>query len=151
MQGNVQIAFDESGGPTDGNIYVTQNHYRPTHTTWSTSSPPKARYLGQVTAGRGGVLKLAAGVAVDPAGVVYISGNWRLGTVTTEGIGKCHPERQPTRRTATAASPFRCPMATCRRGVIRRLDGEAGTRRGCLGGFVVRRGARVTRATVPTW
>ena len=70
VAGKQQIAVDNSGGPTDGDIYVTQ---------WSKNLAyifaPDGTYLGQVT-GAGapftGVFPL--GVAVDPSGNVFLSG-----------------------------------------------------------------------------
>lgn len=62
-----QIAIDNSGGPTDGNIYVTR------------SSPnaidifsPTGAYLGRLTAAGATGFTEACGVAVDPSGAVYV-------------------------------------------------------------------------------
>jgi hypothetical protein len=65
--GESQIAVDNSGGATDGNIYVTQ------------SSPnvinifaEDGEYLGQLSESSGGAFSEACGVAVDPSGAVYV-------------------------------------------------------------------------------
>jgi hypothetical protein len=66
-----QIAVDNSGGPTDGNIYLTQPDSQLIDVFASDGA-----YLGQLTAT--GVVKfqgLACGVAVDSAGVVYAAVN----------------------------------------------------------------------------
>lgn len=65
--GESQIAVDDSGGATDGNIYVTQ------------SSPnvvnvfsEEGEYLGRLTAAGATPFNEACGVAVDPSGAVYV-------------------------------------------------------------------------------
>lgn len=91
----VQIAIDESGGPTDGNIYVTQNKNRqgPSRPAYHVVDifSKEGKYLGQVTSGVAGNLTSAQGVAVDAEGTLYVTGNWKLGPEVAEGVGKCHP------------------------------------------------------------
>jgi hypothetical protein len=78
-----QIAVDNSGGATAGNIYVTQ------------SSPnainvfsKEGKYLGQLTESSGGSFSEACGVAVDSAGSVYVGD-------LTGGIHKYVPAANP--------------------------------------------------------
>ncbi len=78
-----QIAVDNSGTATDGDIYVTQ------------SSPnlinifsDEGKYLGQLTESSSGPFSEACGVAVDPAGAVYV-GDY------TGGIHKFVPVANP--------------------------------------------------------
>lgn len=67
----VQIAIDESGGPTDGNIYLTQ----PNHGLIDIFSSD-GKYLGQLTAaGLESFHSAPCGVAVDPSGAVYVAGS----------------------------------------------------------------------------
>jgi hypothetical protein len=74
-----QIAIDESGGPTEGNIYLTQESPQGGNALDIFSS--EGEYLGQITSAGG--VKLGAGaspqfapcgVAVDGAGNIYLSG-----------------------------------------------------------------------------
>lgn len=66
-----QIAVDDSGGPTDGNIYVSQRGIF-TGTSSIDIFASNGEYLGQLTATETGNFQGAAtGVAVDLAGVVY--------------------------------------------------------------------------------
>jgi hypothetical protein len=65
---NVQIAVDNSGGPTDGNIYLTQREAKSIDVFGKTG-----KYLGQLTAA--GAVPFAgepSGVAVAPSGRVYV-------------------------------------------------------------------------------
>jgi hypothetical protein len=66
----VQLAVDNSGGPTDGDIYVTQRGEHLVDIFAETGA-----YLGQLTASSEGPFGSTgvAGVAVDPAGAVYVS------------------------------------------------------------------------------
>ena len=106
FQGLPQIAVDESGGSSDGNIYVTQNSVTSAYHMVDTFSA-EGKYLRQVTAGSGGTLRSIGGVGVDSAGALYISGRWHLGTVTTPGIGKCNPSgAYPTNADCTEFFPL---------------------------------------------
>ena len=72
----VQVAIDNSGGETDGNIYVSQ--FFESRVYVFSSSGEFLEELTEFKAGPGaeGVLtplNLALGVAVDPAGAVYVS------------------------------------------------------------------------------
>jgi hypothetical protein len=62
-----QIAVDNSGTATDGNIYVTQSSPKAINIFASTGA-----YLGQLTESSGGAFSEACGVAVDPSGAVYV-------------------------------------------------------------------------------
>jgi hypothetical protein len=62
-----QIAVDNSGTATDGNIYVTQSSPKAINIFAGTGA-----YLGQLTESSGGPFSEACGVAVDPAGAVYV-------------------------------------------------------------------------------
>jgi len=62
-----QIAVDNSGGATDGNIYVTQSFPNLINVFSSTGA-----YLGQLTAAGTTDFTEVCGVAVDPAGAVYV-------------------------------------------------------------------------------
>ncbi|HET6571908.1 MAG TPA: hypothetical protein VFG58_10530, partial [Solirubrobacterales bacterium] len=62
-----QIAVDNSGTATDGDIYVTQGFPNLINVFASTGA-----YLGQLTASSEGSFSEACGVAVDPSGAVYV-------------------------------------------------------------------------------
>jgi hypothetical protein len=65
----LQIAVDNSGGETDGNIYVTQAAARVVDIFDSDGS-----FLGQLSASSEGAFEeKSCGVAVDPSGSVYVS------------------------------------------------------------------------------
>jgi hypothetical protein len=78
-----QIAIDNSGGATDGNIYVTQSSPNAINIFSSTGA-----YLGQLTAAGATPFSEACGVAVDPAGAVYV-GDY------SSGIHKFVPAANP--------------------------------------------------------
>ena len=65
--GESQIAVDNSGGATDGNIYVTQS-FPSLINIFSNAGA----YLGQLTAAGATNFSEACGVTVDSAGVVYV-------------------------------------------------------------------------------
>jgi hypothetical protein len=68
---STQIAIDESGGPADGDIYLTQVEARVVDIF-----APNGRYLGQITgAGQAEFQEIGepCGVAVDSTGTVYIA------------------------------------------------------------------------------
>lgn len=68
-----QIAIDESGGPTDGNIYVAQPSGSLPDNLIDIFSPD-GEYLGQLTrAGLNNFQSSIGGVAVDETGAVYVS------------------------------------------------------------------------------
>ena len=64
----VQLAIDESAGPTDGDIYITQSS---SHLVDIFS--PGGEYIGQLTKFGSADLGEVCGVTVDSDGVVYIS------------------------------------------------------------------------------
>src|ERR1044072_2918892 len=69
-----QIAVDNSGGETDGNIYVTQQNFGSLHLVDIFAST--GEYLGQLTgvgATSFGSDSALAGVSVDPGGNVFVS------------------------------------------------------------------------------
>jgi hypothetical protein len=78
-----QIAVDNSGTATDGNIYVTQGF--PNLINIFSSS---GAYLGQLTAAGATSFSEACGVAVDSSGAVYV-GDY------TSGIHKFVPSANP--------------------------------------------------------
>jgi hypothetical protein len=61
-----QIAVDNSGTVTDGNIYVTQAP------AFISIFSEEGEYLGQLSESSGGPFNDACGVAVDPSGAVYV-------------------------------------------------------------------------------
>ncbi len=63
-----QVAIDDSGGPTDGDIYVTQ-----VGAGVVDIFAPDGSFLGQLTASGEGPLGEPCGVAVDPVGDVYVA------------------------------------------------------------------------------
>ncbi len=64
----VQVAVDNSGGATDGNIYITDSSHGAIDIFGSDGS-----YLGQLTAAGSTTFGEACGVTVDPAGAVYVA------------------------------------------------------------------------------
>ncbi|HEX8752682.1 MAG TPA: hypothetical protein VF731_04620 [Solirubrobacterales bacterium] len=64
----VQVAVDHSGGPTNGDIYVTDSPHGVIDIFGSDGS-----YLGQLTAAGTTAFGEACGVAVDPSGDVYVA------------------------------------------------------------------------------
>ncbi len=78
-----QIAIDESGGATDGDIYVTEN----SPAAIDVFSEAGA-YLGQLTESSAGPFGRACGVAVDFAGDVYVGD-------AANGIHKFTPAANP--------------------------------------------------------
>jgi hypothetical protein len=99
----VQIAVDNSGGATDGNIYVTQGS---NHLVDIFGSDGK--YLGQLTESSGGPLGESCGVAVDPGGNVYV-GDFN------NGVHKFVPSANPPVNSDAVATftavPFPCTLA----------------------------------------
>jgi hypothetical protein len=63
----VQVAVDNSGGATEGRIYVTQAAAGVVDIF-----APDGSFIGQLTESSEGVLKEPCGVGVDPAGNVYV-------------------------------------------------------------------------------
>lgn len=102
-----QIAIDESGGPTRGNIYLSvfTINYRAVLIFSETG-----RYLGELTSGKGGTLRSVGGVAVDPSGVVYVSGAWLLGQTEITGVSKYVPSANPPKN-ADSTVTFPLPTA----------------------------------------
>jgi hypothetical protein len=78
-----QIAIDNSGGVTDGDIYVTQGSPNRINIFASTGA-----YLGQLSAAGATSFAEACGVAVDPSGAVYV-GDY------SSGIKKFVPAANP--------------------------------------------------------
>jgi hypothetical protein len=64
----VQVAVDNSGGATDGNIYVTDSSHGAIDIFGSDGT-----YLGQLTAAGPNAFGEACGVAVDPSGTLYVA------------------------------------------------------------------------------
>ncbi len=65
---SLQLAIDNSGGPTDGDIYVTQINEHLVDIFAQDGS-----YIGQLTESSEGPFGFTVGVAVDSAGGVYVS------------------------------------------------------------------------------
>ena len=85
----MQVAVDESGGPTDGDIYLTQPHAIDIFSA-------AGEYLGQLTKGLSGSVGNATGVAVDASGAVYVAGQWEIGAgASNYGIRKYVPSANP--------------------------------------------------------
>ena len=83
------IAIDASGGLTDGDIYLSGGKA-------VDILSEDGEHLGQLTEGTAGNLTAAGGVAVDPSGAVYVSGNWETGVGSSiHGIGKYVPAANP--------------------------------------------------------
>jgi hypothetical protein len=78
-----QIAVDNSGSATDGNIYVTQSSPNAINVFSATGA-----YLGRLTGAGATPFTEACGVAVDPAGAVYV-GDY------SSGIHKFVPAANP--------------------------------------------------------
>jgi len=106
--GESQIAVDNSGGATDGDIYVTQSSPNAINVFSSTGA-----YLGRLTTA-GATFSEACGVAVDPAGAVYV-GDY------SSGIHKFVPAANPpvnadhtatfTTTTTTTTTTTPCTLA----------------------------------------
>jgi hypothetical protein len=62
-----QVAVDNSGGPTNGDIYVTQEQAKAVDVF-----APTGQFVGQLTESKEGLLHEPCGVAVDPSGNVYV-------------------------------------------------------------------------------
>jgi hypothetical protein len=86
-----QIAIDESGGPTDGDIYLAELVGGRV-----TIFAADGEYLGQLTEAGVRNFEVVRGVAVDPTGAVYVSN----GTV----LSKFVPSTNPVVNTDLAAS-----------------------------------------------
>ena len=90
--GSVRMAIDESGGPTDGDIYVAQNvsfqgSASNRHLVYVFSEA--GRYLGQIKSGSAGQFLNVLGVAVDPSGTLYVAATINAGTSTEiESVSK---------------------------------------------------------------
>jgi hypothetical protein len=87
-----QIAVDNSGTATDGNIYVTQGSPNAVDVFSKTGT-----YLGQLTAAGATNFSEACGVAVDPSGAVYV-GDY------SAGIHKFVPAANPPVNTDNTAT-----------------------------------------------
>jgi hypothetical protein len=100
--GEVQIAVDNSGGATNGNIYVPQAGAKVVDVFAEDGS-----FLGQLTESSEGVFAEPCGVAVDPVGNVYI-GDF------SGAIHKYEPSASPPVNTDNSANfPFsgNCTLA----------------------------------------
>lgn len=64
----IEVAVDNSGGATDGNIYVTDSSHGVIDIFGSNGA-----YLGQLTAAGSSAFGESCGVAVDPDGAVYVA------------------------------------------------------------------------------
>jgi hypothetical protein len=99
----IQVAVDNSGGPTNGDIYVNQETAKAVDIFASTG-----QFIGQLTESKEGPLHNPCGLAVDPSGSVYI-GDWVGGE-----IHKYTPSANPPVDTDNTANfPFlkNCSLA----------------------------------------
>jgi hypothetical protein len=71
--GETQIAVDNSGGATDGDIYVPQANAGPEEKGLVDIFSPTGEFLGQLTESSEGELAEPCGVTVDPSGNVYVA------------------------------------------------------------------------------
>src|SRR6476620_1685904 len=106
--GAVQIAVDSSGGPTDGNIYVTSRQATGVRIFDASGNP-----LGSI-----GVEYANCGVSVDDSGNLFVSESPH-GSFTTFGINEYRPKGSfPTEADKTASSdPTNGLFSTCSTGV----------------------------------
>ena len=95
---SVQVAVDNSGTATDGDIYVTQIGAGVVDIFARDGS-----FLGQITASGEGPLSSPGGVAVDPAGNVYVSDE--------TGTSHIHKFANPPINGASTDFPFSEPRA----------------------------------------
>jgi hypothetical protein len=107
-----QIAVDNSGTLTDGDIYVTSLVFKNGESDFATFVDIFAsdgHYLGQLTAAGASAFKFVCGVAVDPGGNVFLSG----GLVGGEpSIYKFDPSANPPLNTDSTAT-FIPPEPVC--------------------------------------
>jgi hypothetical protein len=94
---SLQIAVDESSGPTGGDIYITQKEFSPNAFNGVVIFSTDGKYLGSLTAGKGGTATAVGGVGVDATGAVYISGKWGTGNAAIAGVSKYVPSSNPPR------------------------------------------------------
>jgi hypothetical protein len=92
-----QVAVDNSGGATDGNIYVTN---RATGAHLINIFAATGEFLGQLTAAGAGAFTEVRGVTVDSAGAVYVSAGVEGGA---PAIHKFAPSANPPVNTDYAA------------------------------------------------
>lgn len=78
-----QIAVDNSGTATDGDIYVTQSSPNAIYIFARTGE-----YLGSLTGSASGLFNEACGVAVDPTGAVYVGDYSRYEPVSDTFVGE---------------------------------------------------------------
>jgi hypothetical protein len=96
-----QIAVDDSGGPTDGDIYLAQSEQHLVDVF-----APSGAYLGQLTASGEGALGEVEGVAVDLSGAVY------LGDFNSGKVHKYVPAANPVTNADSTANFTRTRAAT---------------------------------------
>ncbi len=92
LPGESQIAVDNSGGLTDGDIYVTQSFPNLVDVFSKTGA-----YLGQLSRAGSSSFSEACGVAVDSSGAVYVGDD-------TGGIDKFVPSANPPLNSDNTAS-----------------------------------------------
>jgi hypothetical protein len=97
----VQVTVDNSGGPTDGDIYVSQSFTRLVDIFGADGS-----YLGQLTAAGGEAFEESCGVGVDGTGAVYV------GDYTKRAVHKFVPAANPPVNADNTAN-FSLPQGPC--------------------------------------
>lgn len=107
---DVQIAIDNSGTATDGNIYVTQNKLSGGAVQAVDIFASSGEYLGQITAaGASGFHQVSGagqspcGVAVDAAGDLYVGGG------NEDAVYKYSPTANPPTNSDFIGTPFTTP------------------------------------------
>jgi hypothetical protein len=95
VSGMSQIAVDESGGITDGDIYVTENDF--SSNSWVDIFAPDGTYLGELSGPQvGEVFDEVDGVAVDKSGAVFLSAKDNSNEhIAFSGIEKFVPTANP--------------------------------------------------------
>ena len=116
-QNLTQIAVDHSGGPTDGDIYLSQRFRRLVYIF-----APSGTYLGQLTAAGTAPFPTVAGVTVNETGVVYVSSSGE--------ISKFAPTANPVTNTDNTTNFFLPPGIP--EGEVRALSLGTGPSSGAL-------------------
>jgi hypothetical protein len=107
FEGEAQVAVDNSGTVTDGDIYLTE------FKSFVDVFASDGHYLGQLTAAGGSSFEHICGVAVDPGGNLFLAELGKFGVEEPEGkIFKLDPSANPPLSTDNAAT-FTTPEVVC--------------------------------------